>query len=268
LRAAGADQLTALIAGRPPRDELGRAELSQLVDLVQSPGFCFTRLVQRSSCLGRSAGAAQLTLSVLPTEQRRQLVEDWVVLGGGTAFDPAIEADAFLDFVASQLGDPSHELTVCRMEQATYRASEAARGFRPPGSSFGRWIEYAGGFTDMLAQRAEAPRGLPPTKARRVRQAQPATQSGALPSGLPRRMNFNDRRALDMLPARIAALETQIAELNAVLADPDLYARDPARFSATAEALAVARDELAGAEEQWLRLEMLREEIEAAEPGA
>jgi ABC transport system ATP-binding/permease protein len=52
------------------------------------------------------------------------------------------------------------------------------------------------------------------------------------------------------------------------LADPDLYARDPARFGATTAALAVARDKLAVAEEQWLRLEMLREEIEAAEPGA
>jgi ABC transport system ATP-binding/permease protein len=71
-----------------------------------------------------------------------------------------------------------------------------------------------------------------------------------------------------MLPARIAGLETHIAELNAVLADPDLYARDPARFGATTKALAVVRDELAVAEEQWLRLEMLREEIEAAEPEA
>src|SRR5439155_16053312 len=129
----------------------------------------------------------------------------------------------------------------------------------------GRWIEYAGGYTDMLAQRAEAPHGSPPTNARRVKRAQPATQSGTLPSGLPRRMNLNDRRALDMLPARIAALETQIAELNAVLADLDLYARDPARFGATTGALAVARDELAVAEEQWLTLEMLREEIEAGE---
>src|SRR5205085_7904290 len=105
------------------------------------------------------------------------------------------------------------------------------------------------------------------TKTRRVKRAQPATQSGTLPSGLPRRMNFNDRRALDMLPARIAALETQIAELNAVLADPDLYARDPARFGDTTGALAVARDELAVAEEQWLRLEMLREEFGTAEAG-
>jgi ABC transporter family protein len=40
----------------------------------------------------------------------------------------------------------------------------------------GRWIEYAGGYTDMLAQRAEAPPGSPPTKARCVKQAQPAPQ--------------------------------------------------------------------------------------------
>ena len=60
------------------------------------------------------------------------------------------------------------------------------------------------------------------------------------------------------------AVETQIAELNDVLADPDLYARDPAKFGAMTEALAVARDNLAAAE--WLRLETLREEIQAAAP--
>ena len=58
-----------------------------------------------------------------------------------------------------------------------------------------------------------------------------------------------------MLPARIAALQKQIAGLNAVLADPDLYARDPGRFRMTSQALAVARDELAAAEEQWPTLE-------------
>ena len=60
-------------------------------------------------------------------------------------------------------------------------------------------------------------------------------------------------------------LQTQIAGLNAVLADPDLYARDPGRFRMTSQALAVARDELAAAEEQWLTLEMLREQIDDVE---
>ena len=51
-------------------------------------------------------------------------------------------------------------------------------------------------------------------------------------------MTFNDRRALDLLPARIAALEARIAELNAVLSDPDLYQRNPLRFREATEALA------------------------------
>ena len=75
-------------------------------------------------------------------------------------------------------------------------------------------------------------------------------------------MSFNDRVELEALPARIAALQTQIAELNAVLADPDLYVRDQGRFGATTQALAVARRELTAAEERWLTLEMLREEID------
>jgi ATP-binding cassette subfamily F protein uup len=130
----------------------------------------------------------------------------------------------------------------------------------------GRWIEYAGGYTDMLAQRASESRGPALPKGRSIKRSRPATQPAESSAGLLRRMTFNDRRALDLLPARIAALEARITALNADLADPDLYRRDPARFRDTTAALAAARDELAAAEEQWLRLEMLREEIEGIEP--
>src|SRR6266850_722629 len=132
----------------------------------------------------------------------------------------------------------------------------------------GRWVEYAGGYTDMLAQRAAGSRGAPPPKTRNTKRSRPATQTSELSGSLPRRMNFSDRRALDLLPARIAALEARITELNAVLADLDLYRRDPARFRDTTDALAITRDELAAGEDQWLRLEMLREDIEGIEPKA
>jgi ATP-binding cassette subfamily F protein uup len=75
-------------------------------------------------------------------------------------------------------------------------------------------------------------------------------------------MSYTERRALELLPARMASLEARIEALNDVLADPDLYAHDRARFEATSSALAAAREELAAAEEQWLALEMRREEIE------
>jgi hypothetical protein len=130
LRAADADPSASLAALQGIG--LDRAELAELHDLVQSPGFRFTRRGQRSWCEGRTAEAAQLTLSILSIEQRQQLVNDWVNAGGGTAFDPASEADAFLEFVAGRLSEPSHAMTICRMEQAVYRVSAAALGFKPP----------------------------------------------------------------------------------------------------------------------------------------
>jgi ATP-binding cassette subfamily F protein uup len=117
----------------------------------------------------------------------------------------------------------------------------------------------------MLSQRASAGRGTAPAQASAERRPRPATEVRAQPVARPRRISFNDRVELEALPARIAALQAQIAELNAVLADPDLYVRDQGRFGATTQALAVARDELAAAEERWLTLEMLREEIDAVE---
>jgi ATP-binding cassette subfamily F protein uup len=82
----------------------------------------------------------------------------------------------------------------------------------------GRWIEYAGGYTDMLAQREPAGRRTPPSKVSGTRRSRPVREIAR-----PRRLSFNDRRALVMLPARIAALQTQITGLYAALADPDLY---------------------------------------------
>ena len=118
----------------------------------------------------------------------------------------------------------------------------------------GRWIEYAGGYSDMLAQRGPAKTVAAPVAARPKVEAAPRVTT--------KRMTFKDRHALETLPARIAALETKVAKLTAVLDDPDLYGRNPARFAETTASLEATRNELAAAEEQWLELEMRREELE------
>ena len=75
-------------------------------------------------------------------------------------------------------------------------------------------------------------------------------------------MTFKDRHALETLPARIAGLQAEIARLTTVLADPDLYARDRTRYVEATQALNTAQQALTAAEEQWLTLELLREELE------
>ena len=122
----------------------------------------------------------------------------------------------------------------------------------------GRWIEYAGGYSDMLSQRG-------PAKAATTAAAsssRPKAEAAA-PRPATKRMTFKDRHALETLPAKIAALEADVAKLNGVLEDPALYSRDPQRFTATTTALEKARAALSEAEEQWLALEMLREELES-----
>jgi ATP-binding cassette subfamily F protein uup len=122
----------------------------------------------------------------------------------------------------------------------------------------GRWIEYAGGYTDMLAQRGSRPAVPVPA----VPRPRPVAKSPPQQAVRPRRMTFKDRYALETLPAQIAELQSEAADLSLRLGDPDLYARDPERFATVTQALQVAQENLAEAEERWLTLEMLREEIE------
>jgi ATP-binding cassette subfamily F protein uup len=117
----------------------------------------------------------------------------------------------------------------------------------------GRFTEYAGGYSDMLSQRG--------TDAAKVREKVKRAGRTRGPSQKAK-MNFSDRHALQTLPPRIAELEKQIAALKEDLAAPDFYNRDPQGFGAAAQKLEALQQEASLAEERWLALEMLREEME------
>lgn len=126
----------------------------------------------------------------------------------------------------------------------------------------GKWVEYAGGYSDMLAQRGAdlKQRALESAAAEKPRE----TKNGA-PALSPskRRLSFNDKHALETLPKTMAKLHAEIAKQQKLLDDPELYARDRKKFDAASAAIAKAQIELDEAEEKWLELEMLREEIES-----
>jgi ABC transport system ATP-binding/permease protein len=124
----------------------------------------------------------------------------------------------------------------------------------------GRWTEYAGGYSDMLNQRGKGVEAKATAK---------APERVAIDDGLAktataeaRKLSFKDRHALETLPGLMDAINRDMAKLNAVLAEPDLYARDKARYDKASSMLTDLQKKLAESEEAWLRLEMLREEIE------
>jgi ATP-binding cassette subfamily F protein uup len=124
----------------------------------------------------------------------------------------------------------------------------------------GVWNEYAGGYSDMLTQRGADIAQTKPVRASASRQTRSADQSASSKSK--KKLSFNEKYALDNLPKQIAKLEGEIAALQKKLDDPGLYARDRKAFDAATAAIGKAQADLAEAEEKWLALEMLREEIE------
>jgi ABC transport system ATP-binding/permease protein len=82
----------------------------------------------------------------------------------------------------------------------------------------GRVAEYVGGYSDWAAyQRSRVAQVVAPAAAvvaPKTPPAEKATRSG---------LSFNEKRELDALPGKIAALEAELADLHRALADPDLY---------------------------------------------
>ena len=132
-----------------------------------------------------------------------------------------------------------------------------------PENPDGRWIEYAGGYTDMMAQR----RGAIEEK-RRAEKAEKAKAAEAAPAAAPSdgkakgKLSYKQKFALENLPKEMEKAEKEIAAREAKMADPNLFTKDPATFNKLAAEMEKLRASLTKMEEEWLELEMLREELE------
>ncbi len=124
----------------------------------------------------------------------------------------------------------------------------------------GRWIEYAGGYSDMMAQRKgeelERRKARVATESPKAKNAEPAQKAGS------KKLSYKQKFALETLPQKIEALTGEIETLETKLSDPALYARDAAAFDRFTKELDEKRNLRERSEEEWLELEMLREEIE------
>jgi len=126
----------------------------------------------------------------------------------------------------------------------------------------GTATEYAGGYTDYLAQRklSSQPKAEPKADKAKVVSIKDAPQNASRKKAT--KLSYKDQRELDHLPAEVEALSQQMQQMEAELSDPALYAKDPARFNALSKELETRRDELDAKELRWLELEELKESLE------
>ena len=131
-----------------------------------------------------------------------------------------------------------------------------------PESPDGRWIEYAGGYSDMMAQRRGAiEEKRRAEKAEKARSTETAAVASADNKGKSK-LSYKQKFALENLPKDMEKAEREIAAREAKMADPNLFTKDPATFNKLAAEMEKLRAGLTKMEEEWLELEMLREELE------
>jgi ATP-binding cassette subfamily F protein uup len=123
----------------------------------------------------------------------------------------------------------------------------------------GVWREYAGGYSDMLAQRGAELGNDKPKSGKQKSQTKAKPRRDGNNRG---RLSFKQKHALETLPGEIERLRAEARKLEHQLADPDFYSRDPNSFERATTHLAEIQQALSDAEDRWLELEMLREELE------
>jgi len=113
----------------------------------------------------------------------------------------------------------------------------------------GQAVVYAGGWTDYRDQRGgdftEAKEASKPL-AKKEKQAEKKAASG---------LSFTEKHRLEELPNVIDQLTAEIGKLEELLADPELFTKQPVKFQKATDALVARQTALSDAEEEWLTLE-------------
>ncbi len=128
----------------------------------------------------------------------------------------------------------------------------------------GKLQEYAGGYQDYLRQsKNKINAQQKPLKNKEKQRAKAeAARRANMPKERPKKLSFKHEFALKELPKKMAGLDVKIQKIEQALSDPDLYLRDSIKAETLAHDLESFRSEKERLENEWLEVELLREEIE------
>ncbi|MGB0905935.1 MAG: ABC-F family ATP-binding cassette domain-containing protein [Maricaulaceae bacterium] len=120
----------------------------------------------------------------------------------------------------------------------------------------GKWQAYAGGYSDMVAQRGEG------VKARKAEaKAQKANKNKvAVKVEVPKvKLSYKHKFRLEQLPKEMEATQAEIESHLKTLEDPTLFTQNPGGFQAATDGMTAAQSKLEALENEWLELEMMRD---------
>ena len=116
----------------------------------------------------------------------------------------------------------------------------------------GIWKEYVGGYADW----ERVSRASQSTSAKETSKTVVKTKElAAEPTSKAKKLSFKEQRELEQLPQQIAALEAEQATLSERLADPNVYAKDPAEAQKLSERFAEIDQLLMDSLERWELIE-------------
>ena len=121
----------------------------------------------------------------------------------------------------------------------------------------GTAFEHAGSYSELLEKIKEQNPEKAKTYAKPVIKKNVSAQS----EKINKKLSYNQKRLLEVLPQEIETLGKEIALLSEELSNPDLYQQNPLRFDEASKLLEAKQQEKASKEEAWLELEILAEEI-------
>ncbi len=122
----------------------------------------------------------------------------------------------------------------------------------------GRWREYEGGVQDWLTQSKRATAINEANKAKQAPAAAPAAAPAPAPAPVvasKKKLSYKEQRELDELPAKVAALEAEQLQLNALLNGSELYTQGAARIAEVTARAGDIDNELLALMERWEVLE-------------
>jgi ATP-binding cassette subfamily F protein uup len=111
----------------------------------------------------------------------------------------------------------------------------------------GKIIDLVGGYEDYLQ--------FYKSKEISVKSPKEAKPLQAKPKSVSSKLSYKDQRLLEVIPSQIEALEDENGQLEKALANPDLYSKNPEKYTSTREKLAANKTTISELTEKWIELE-------------